>query len=147
MYDTIISIGTRNQLKYFKTKGFRDWIFAATEKKEDGTTREVTLLKVSDTPIKRHIKIKAGANPHDPQWAPYFESRWGQKMLNSSRDRRKLYRVWSRQDGMCSNCQQPITMNIRWDVTHIVKRTDGGTDAASNLQVHHLNCRRTPQYA
>jgi RNA-directed DNA polymerase len=135
------------KIKYFKAKGFRDWVFAATEKEEDGTTREVTLLKASDTPIKRHVKIKAGANPHDPQWARYFESRWGQKMLNSARGRRKLYRVWSRQDGMCPHCQQPLTMNIRWDVMHIVKRTDGGTDAASNLQVHHPNCRRTPQYA
>lgn len=116
-------------------------------KKEDGTTREVTLLKESDTPIKRHIKIKAGANPHDPQWAPYFESRWGKKMLNSVPGRSKLHRVWRRQDGLCSNCQQPITMNARWDVTHIVKQTDGRTDAASNLQVHHLNCRRNPRYA
>ena len=135
------------KLKYFKTKGFRDWVFAATEKKEDGTTREVILLKESDTPIKRHIKIKAGANPYDPQWVPYFESRWGKKMLNSVRGRSKLYRVWLRQDGLCSNCQQPITMNTRWDVTHIVKQADGGTDAAGNLQVHHLNCRRNPQYA
>jgi RNA-directed DNA polymerase len=133
--------------KYFKTKGLRDWVFAATEKQEDGTTSEVTLLKVSDTPIKRHIKIKAGANPHDPQWARYFESRWGQKMLNSARGRRKLYRIWLRQDGMCSNCLQPITMDTRWDVTHIVKQADGGTDAASNLQVHHLNCRRNPYNA
>ena len=41
------------KIKYFKTKGFRDWVFAATENKEDGTTREVILLKESDTPIKR----------------------------------------------------------------------------------------------
>jgi hypothetical protein len=81
-----------------------------------------TLLKESDTPIKRHIKIRAGANPHNPQWASYFESRWGQKILNSARGRRKLYRVWVRQDGMCSNCQQPITMNTRWGVTQIVQQ-------------------------
>jgi RNA-directed DNA polymerase len=133
--------------KYFKTRGTRNWVFTVTEKQEDGTKRELTLLHESDTPIQRHVKIKAGANPHDPQWAPYFESRWGQKMLNSVRGRGKVYRVWLRQDGLCSNCQQPITMNTRWDVTHIVKQADGGTDAASNLQVNHLNCRRTPQYA
>uniref|UniRef100_UPI0038BAC1B9 hypothetical protein n=1 Tax=Paraburkholderia xenovorans TaxID=36873 RepID=UPI0038BAC1B9 len=39
------------KIKYFKTKGFRDWVFAATENKEDGTTREVILLKESDTPM------------------------------------------------------------------------------------------------
>ncbi|KAE8753379.1 group II intron reverse transcriptase/maturase [Paraburkholderia madseniana] len=133
--------------KYFKTRGTRNWVFTVTEKQEDGTKRELTLLQESDTPIQRHVKIKAGANPHDPQWAPYFESRWGQKMLNSVRGRGKVYRVWLRQDGLCSTCQQPITMNTRWDVTHIVKQADGGTDAASNLQVNHLNCRRNPQYA
>ena len=133
--------------KYFKTNGSRDWVFAATEKKEDGTTRELILLKESDTPIKRHVKIQAAANPHDPQWDRYFESRWGQKMLHSPRGRGKLYRVWRRQDGLCSTCQQPITKNTRWDVQHLVKRTDGGTDAASNLRMQHLNCRRTPQYA
>jgi RNA-directed DNA polymerase len=133
--------------KYFKTRGTRNWVFTVTEKQEDGTKRELTLLHESDTPIQRHVKIKAGANPHDLQWAPYFESRWGKKMLNSVRGRRKLYRVWLRQDGLCSNCQQPITMNTRWDVTHIVTQADGGTDAASNLRVHHLNCRRNPQYA
>ncbi|MGA7181697.1 MAG: hypothetical protein WBX11_19225, partial [Thiobacillaceae bacterium] len=42
---------------------------------QDGTQREFILLKESDTPIQRHVKIKAEANPHDPKWEPYFESR------------------------------------------------------------------------
>ena len=70
--------------KYFKTRGSRNWVFAATEKEDDGTKRERILLHESDTPIRRHIKIKADANPHDRQWEPYFESRWGTKMLNSA---------------------------------------------------------------
>lgn len=115
---------------------------AATEEKEDGTQKNIILLKEMDTPIVRHIKIKADANPHDPQWEPYFESRWGKKMLNSARGRAKLYRVWLRQDGMCPSCQEPTTKGIPWDVRHIVKRADGGTDAASNLKIHHLNCCR-----
>lgn len=131
--------------RYFKTRGPRTWVFAATE--EDGAKRERILLAESDTPIQRHIKIKADANPHDPQWEQYFESRWGKKMLNSSKGRGKLYRVWRRQDGMCSTCQKPITKNTPWGVRGIVKRTDGGSDAASNLQMHHLNCRRNQQRA
>ncbi|WP_310334069.1 group II intron maturase-specific domain-containing protein [Pseudomonas corrugata] len=133
---------------YFKTtRGARTWVFAATEEKEDGAKRERILLAESDTPIQRHIKIKADANPHDPQWEQYFESRWGKKMLNSSKGRGKLYRVWWRQDGMCCTCQKPITKNTPWDVRGIVKRTDGGSDAASNLQMHHLNCCRNQQHA
>jgi RNA-directed DNA polymerase len=128
--------------KYFKSRGTRTWVFAATEEKEDGTQKNIILLKEMDTPIVRHIKIKADANPHDPQWERYFESRWGKKMLNSARGRAKLYGVWLRQDGMCPTCQEPITKWILWDVRHIVKRADGGTDAASNLKMYHLNCCR-----
>ena len=133
--------------KYFKTRGARNWVFAATEEKEDGTRREVTLLKESDTPIQRHVKIKADANPHDPKWEPYFESRWGKKMLRSARGRRKLYRVWLRQEGRCPTCQKPITKGTPWDARHIVKKTEGGTDAASNLQMHHFNCHRDQYHA
>jgi RNA-directed DNA polymerase len=129
--------------KYFKTRGTRNWVFAATEDKEDGTRREFILLQESDTPIQRHVKIRANANPHDPQWEAYFESRWGKKMSNSAKGRAKLYRVWQRQDGLCSICQEPITKSTPWDTRSIVKRTDGGSDAASNLRLHHLNCRGT----
>ena len=124
------------------SKDSRNWVFAATEKEEDGTQREFILLKESATPIQRHVKIKADANPHDPQWEQYFESRWDKKMLRSSRGRAKLYYVWLRQDGLCSACQEPITKDTPWDVRYIVKRTDGGTNAASNLRMHHLDCRR-----
>src|ERR1017187_4134660 len=128
--------------KYFKSKGLRNWVFAATENKEDGTQREFTLLKESATPIQRHVKIKADANPHDPQWEQYFESRWGKKMLNSARGRKKLYRVWLRQDGSCPVCQERITKDSPWTVQHSVRRIDGGTDAASNTLMLHLTCRR-----
>ncbi len=109
--------------KYFKTKGSRNWVFAATEEKEDGKQKELVLLRESDTPIQRHVKIKADANPHDPQWAQYFEYRWGNKMLKSSKGRRKLYRVWLRQDGLCPDCHKSITRNTPWEVQHLVKRT------------------------
>lgn len=128
--------------RYFKSRGTRNWVFAATEKIEDGTQREFILLKESDTPIQRHVKIKAEANPHDPKWEPYFESRWGNNLLNSSKGRRKLYRVWRRQDGLCSTCQMPITKSTPWRARHVVKKSEGGSDAAGNLQMHHLTCRR-----
>ena len=128
--------------KYFKSQGTRNWVFSAIEKKEDGTKKGRILLQESDTPIVRHIKIKAGANPHDPRWDPYFEDRWVKAMLKSGRGRSKLYRVWLRQDRNCPECNQPITKSTPWAFRHIVKQVDGGTDAAGNLQMHHLNCHR-----
>ena len=133
--------------KYFKTRGTRNWAFTTTEKRKDGTQKEHVLRYQADTPIKRHLKIKAHANPHDPQWEPYFESRWGKKMLNSSKGRSKLYRVWQRQEGMCSSCQELITKQTPWNVRHIRLKSEGGSDAVSNLQMHHLNCRSSLFYA
>lgn len=130
--------------KYFKTHGVRNWVFSAVDKGKDGAPREHALLVQSDTPIKRHIKIKALANPHDPDWQPYFESRWGSNLLNSSKGRSKLYRVWRKQEGLCSSCKEPITKLTPWESSYIVKRTEGGTDAASNLRMHHLHCRKKP---
>ncbi|NMM26516.1 MAG: hypothetical protein HHJ12_04290 [Glaciimonas sp.] len=39
--------------KYFKTRGTRNWVFAVTEQKEDGTKRERILMLESDMPIQR----------------------------------------------------------------------------------------------
>ena len=103
-------------------------------------------MQESDTPIQRHVKIKADANPHDPQWEPYFETRWGKKMLHSPRGRATLYRVWQRQEGLCSACLTAITKDTPWGARHIVKKREGGTAAASNLTLHHLNCRRHHSY-
>jgi len=42
-----------------------------------------TLRYAAEVPIRRHIKIKAEANPFDPAWEGYFEDRQGFKMFNS----------------------------------------------------------------
>ena len=102
---------------------------------------EIVLFREADTPIQRHIKIKADANPHDPKWARYFESRWGKKMLNSSRGRMKLYRLWLKQDRLCPYCQKPIKQNTPWETRFRLKRADGGTNASSNLIMCHLYCQ------
>ena len=65
---------TKNQLwisnKYFKSIGSRNWVFAA----KDGS-KVVELFKMESIPIKRFIKVRYGANPFDPSWDNYFNSR------------------------------------------------------------------------
>ncbi|MFL9966311.1 group II intron maturase-specific domain-containing protein [Paraburkholderia sediminicola] len=69
--------------------------------KADKTTKQANLIRVLNpvlrgsanyhghvvvketTPIHRHIKIRANANPHDPEGEHYFESRWATKRQNS----------------------------------------------------------------
>ncbi len=131
--------------RYFKVRGARRWVFADTEKQEDGTTREITLLLESDTPIVRHVKIKAHANPYDPDWVPYFEARWDQKTRGTIRGRIKLHRLWSRQEGRCPACGEIIEVGSPWATRHKVTRAAGGTDALSNLEMRHPQCWETGQ--
>ncbi len=126
--------------KYFKTEGTRNWVFAATERKKDGTSKDCTLIKESDTPIKRHVKIKANANPHDPEWDSYFETRWNRQRWGTAHSRSKLYRLWHKREGICAVCLKTIIIDSHWAARHIVKTSEGGSDAMSNLEIHHLHC-------
>ncbi len=56
--------------KYFKSIGWRNWVFAA----QDGD-KVVTLFKVESIRINRYIKVRNGANPFDRQWTSYFKKR------------------------------------------------------------------------
>ena len=40
-----------------------------------GIVTQKRLLKMTDLPIKRHIKIRAEATPNDPAYQEYFEQR------------------------------------------------------------------------
>lgn len=62
--------------KYFKVIGSRTWVFA-TDSTGPGTARKQRqeLRSATSTPIRRHTKIKADANPFDPAWQPYFVAR------------------------------------------------------------------------
>ena len=60
--------------KYFIKDGKRDWIFGF--KYEDNGRKAIfAMMKLSDIPIRRHIKVKCEANPFDPTWDTYFERR------------------------------------------------------------------------
>src|SRR5687767_12032388 len=84
-----------------------------------GKTREHRLIRLAYTPIKRHLKVKAEANPYDPTWEPYFEACLGLKMADSLKGRRSLLYLWREQDGICPMCKQPIT---QWWQHHLATR-------------------------
>lgn len=60
--------------RYFLTWKERDWVFACKSKKPEKIPI-TKLICLSDTPIKRHVKIKSKANPFDLEWAAYFKQR------------------------------------------------------------------------
>lgn len=63
--------------KYFLVLGSCFWVFACTKGTLDwnGHPRSVILAKAQDIKIRRHVKVKADANPYDPQWKDYFAGR------------------------------------------------------------------------
>ncbi|WP_342265212.1 group II intron reverse transcriptase/maturase [Cardinium endosymbiont of Philonthus spinipes] len=68
--------------RYFKVRGLRQWVFASSI--AGNHLKEIRLLKLSDIPIRRHVKIRADANPLDIRWKKYFEERaMRTKMLQS----------------------------------------------------------------
>ena len=63
--------------QYWRFGGRRAWEFAADtgERTPEGKPVWVRLVYPTETKIRRHVKIRAEANPLDPQWRGYFEDR------------------------------------------------------------------------
>jgi RNA-directed DNA polymerase len=76
--------------KYFRSQGMRRWIFSVKVKNRQGKYYFLDLFKTTQLPIRRHIKIRAEANPYDPQYADYFSKRERLKMKQRIQDREFL---------------------------------------------------------
>jgi RNA-directed DNA polymerase len=63
--------------RYWTAAG-RKWVFAVKSKYK-GKTRVYQVLRVCSIGIKRHIKVRADANPYLPEFARYFWQRRNQK--------------------------------------------------------------------
>ena len=63
--------------KYFHSIGSATWVFAVETDKctQSGKPVWLRLVRASDIPIRRFVKIRAEANPFDPEWYGYFEVR------------------------------------------------------------------------
>lgn len=117
--------------RYFSTLQGRDWRF---------TNKEHILMTLSSFHKKPHTKIKTDANPYLPEHEAYFADRIDRKMRSHLEGRRKLTWIWRGQNGCCPRCGEKITRETGWHLHHIVRRTDGGSDQCSNLELLHPTC-------
>jgi RNA-directed DNA polymerase len=127
--------------RYWRCVDSRTWTFA-TPIESDGKKRLVSLVKAADTKIRRHVKVRAEVNPYSPEWESYLIERHVQQGVLSFNGRARLRYLWWLQDGLCSECNTPITRETGWEVHHIDPRVNGGPDHLSNLQMFHPNCHR-----
>ena len=128
--------------KYFCSVNGKSWVFFGNVTDKSGKQRKNWLYSASQTPIQRHIKIRAKANPYDPAWEVYLEKRLGAKMNKTLSGKRKLLYLWKRQNGLCPACNQMITKQTGWHNHHLVERSNGGSDKAENRVLLHPNCHR-----
>lgn len=71
------------QKRYFRRLGLRQWVFFSMFRNVKGQQEYLDLYSMADTPIVRHIKIKASASPYDPAYRQYFEHRTRGKLLRN----------------------------------------------------------------
>jgi RNA-directed DNA polymerase len=85
------SVGWRVK-KYFIRQGTRAWVFSGTVQTQKAGTKKVTLYAAGDTVIKRHVKVRAQANPFLPEYFGYFRMRlahylkhanWRNRIINN----------------------------------------------------------------
>jgi RNA-directed DNA polymerase len=128
--------------RYFRTQGRRRWVFTGEVADGTGAPRTVRLFSALRVPIRRHVKVRAEANPYDPAWELYFEERLGVTLKQSLHRERRAGFLWDEQGGRCPVCHQTITPHTEWHVHHLVWRSKGGSDRADNQVVLHPNCHR-----
>lgn len=123
--------------RYFTIPGKRQDYFHAY----DGD-QLVWVYKAESVSIQRHVKIRADANPYDETDEMYFEKRADRLMLNKLYGRRKLTKIYKRQEGKCQFCQQKITSQTGWHAHHLFPKHLGGTYTLDNLVLLHPTCHR-----
>jgi RNA-directed DNA polymerase len=126
--------------KYFAQHKGQDWSFFGEMWDDDGQPSEIWLLRASNTPIKRHIKVQGDANPYDPAYETYFEQREEAHMRESFRGTRILRFLWYEQSGLCPVCHMKITRTSGWRLHYCVSRTMGGSTSAENCLLLHPEC-------
>jgi RNA-directed DNA polymerase len=127
--------------RWIKAKYFgRSWVFHGQVKGKEGTKRSITLFRAAKEPIRRHVKVRAEANPYDPEWEQYFEARLQRKMSHRLKGKRTMLQLWLSQQGRCPVCAQTLTQETDWDCHHVVPRVFGGADTIDNLALLHPTC-------
>lgn len=107
--------------KYWHHIDNRTWTFAAEPafRGKDFDEKYLKLEYAANTKIIRFKKITAEANPFDKKWTGYYEERDGERMLNSTKGREKLVKIWNNQKRCCPVCGERITSETGFK-THFI---------------------------
>jgi RNA-directed DNA polymerase len=126
--------------KYFSTIGSRSWVFTTTVASRTGRPKVLSLYKLADIPIQRHVKVKGKISPDDPQASEYWRKRqtcYGKSYWTKDS---KLYRIAQNQDWECPVCGEHLFNGEELHQHHVKPIKDGGTDWEENIVFLHSCC-------
>lgn len=126
--------------RYFPAIGVRKWVYSADHVKDDGTRQTLTLHRLADTAIKRHVKVKGNFNAFDPADEQYGETLRQRRLLESRRHRAQWSALYRSQHGRCAVCGCAITAETGWHDHHIIPRVMGGPHTLGNRVLLHPVC-------
>ncbi|WP_078859795.1 group II intron reverse transcriptase/maturase [Streptomyces rubellomurinus] len=117
------------------------------------------LRKFQWTPIVRHVLIRGGHSPDDPELQDYWKQRTRKRLPET--ESRTVLQLAYRQKGLCTLCGTDLIEGAGYDpddvqdwakwftasiraihVHHLVYRSKGGSNHRSNLEVIHAECHR-----
>ena len=120
------NFGSRTLDKYWHYMGYR-----LTFSTKDG----VRLIAHTDTPIKRHVKVKGDKS--------YFDGDvlyWGKRRGRHPELPNRIALLLKKYKGRCLECGLMFVANDLIEVDHKIPRQEGGTDKFDNLQPLHRHC-------
>lgn len=113
--------------KYWRTVGENRWEFA--------TPNGHRMLKHSEIPIVRHVKVQDARSPFDGDTVY-----WGQRMSSHPEISARVKKLLTRQNGKCGLCGLKFKDGDVWEVDHVIPTILGGKNLYSNFQLLHRHC-------
>lgn len=125
--------------KYFQfsTEG---WKLKATIQNRRGEKQTITLSKIYQIKIDRHIQVKGCNSPDNPELNKYWEQRktkFGKKLLAEGS---RLHQVAKNQKWKCPECREHLFNGEELQQHHKIPIRDGGLETTNNLELIHQSC-------
>lgn len=96
------------------------------------------LLRMTWMSIQRHILIKHGYSPDNPEQRKYWQKRELRNFELLPTERHK--RIANKQKGLCPMCRESLYDAESLQMHHIIPKSRGGTDKSANLALLHTMC-------